>query len=115
MFSREVLIDSLTVVKEKALSGEYKNSSVGICGKWTDMLLDDKYGIGYDLVSVFSPSWGYYSGESYLPIVGDYTHDNLWEGKQLKLRLSLIDHILKRLEEANQEWLDKLYEDNYSE
>lgn len=113
MYSKEVLIDSLTVVKDKALNGEYKNSNSGICCKWSDMI-DEDNSVGYDIVEVFSPSWEHFSGENCLPILG-YTNGNLWKGEQLKLRLSLIDHILKCLEEVDQEWLDKLYEDSYTE
>ena len=113
MFSKEVLIDSLTVIKEKALSGEITCLTMGICGNWSEESGLDEF--SYILVETFSPSWDKFSGDPSIPVVGDYFSSKLWEGEQLELRLSLIDHILKRLEEVDQEWLDKLYEEVYSE
>lgn len=109
MFTKQELIDSLNVVKQAALSGNIKETTAGICLNWTDELGCDAFGCV--LVEQLAPSWEHYSGEMDLPIVGCYITDKLWEGEQLNLRLSLIDHILKRLEEVSQEWLDKLYSD----
>ena len=109
MYTKRELINSLNVVKQDALSGNIKETTAGICLNWTDELGCDSF--GYVLVEQLAPSWEHYSGEMDLPIVGCYARDKLWEGEQLELRLSLIDHILKQLEEASQEWLDKLYSD----
>lgn len=109
MYTKRELINSLNVVKQAALSGNIKETTAGICLNWTEELGCDVF--GYVLVEQLAQSWEHYSGEMDLPIVGCYTTDKLWEGVQLELRLSLIEYILKRLEEANQEWLYKLYLD----
>ena len=111
MFSKEVLIDSLTVVKEKALSGSIVEEHYGICRNWSEEI-EDK--ITYDLVEKLSIGWEYHTQCTEYP-VPDIEDLGLWESDNLALRLSLIDHILKCLGEVDQEWLDKLYEDVYSE
>lgn len=111
MFSKEVLIDSLTVVKEKALSGSIIEEYYGICKKWAEEIEDT---ITYNLVETLSIGWEHHTNCTEYP-VPDIEDLGLWESDNLALRLSLIDHILKRLEEVDQEWLDKLYEEAYSE
>ena len=110
-YSKEVLIDSLTVVKEKALSGEFAGTYFGICRNWSEEIEDT---ITYNLVEKLSIGWEYHTQCTEYP-VPDNEDLGLWESDNLALRLSLIDYILKRLEEVNQEWLDKLYEEVYSE
>ena len=110
-YSKEVLIDSLTVVKEKALSGEFAGKYIGICRNWSEEIEDM---VTYNLVEKLSIGWEYHTQCAEYP-VPDNKDLGLWESDNLTLRLSLIDHILKRLEEANQGWLDKLYEEVYSE
>lgn len=110
-YSKEVLIDSLTVVKEMALSGSIIEEYYGICKNWAEEIEDT---ITYNLVETLSIGWEHHTN------CVDYTvPDNdelgLWESDNLALQVSLIDHILKRLQEVDQEWLDKSYEDNYSE
>lgn len=108
MHTKQELIDSLNVVKQEALNGNIVWISHGICSNWGDKL--DFNGLAYDIVEDLADGWEHHSGIKHQPIAG-YGWYNNWEGEQLELRLSLIDHILKRLEEASQEWLDKLYSD----
>lgn len=111
MFSKEVLIDSLTVVKDRALLGSVMWEFLGICANWQEELGSS---FSYILVETLSSGWEHHTGIMHLPI-----RDNedlwCWESDNLALRLSLIDHILKRLEEVDQGWLDELYEEVYSE
>ena len=39
--------------------------------------------------------WEFFSGDNSVPIKG-YDEGNLWEGEQLELRLSLIDHLIDK-------------------
>lgn len=108
MHTKQELIDSLLVVKQEALDGNIFWISHGICSNWGDKL--EFSCLAYDIVGDLADGWEHHSGLKHQPIAG-YGWQNNWEGEQLELRLSLIDHILKRLEEAGQEWLDKLYSD----
>ena len=67
-----------------------------------------------ELVEKLSIGWEYHTQCAEYP-VPDNKDLGLWESDNLTLRLSLIDHILKRLGEVDQEWLDGLYEEVYSE
>lgn len=110
-YSKEVLIDSLTVIKELALSGSIIEEYYGICKNWSEEIEDT---ITYNLVEKLSIGWEYHTQCTEYP-VPDNEDLGLWESDNLALRLSLIDHILKRLEESDQEWLDDLYEEVYLE
>ena len=106
--SKEDLISSLRVVKDKALSnslGDYV--CMGICGNWEEELGDC---FSYSLVVELSKDWFHYSGDPDLPIGDDYLKSNLWIGKSLELRLDLIDHILTKLNGMSQEDIDVLYQ-----
>ena len=107
--SKEDLIISLRVVKDKALSnslGDYV--CMGICGNWQEELGDC---FSYILVRELSKDWFHYSGDPDLPIGDDYFKKNLWVGKSLELRLGLIDHILTKLNGMSQEDIDVLYQE----
>ena len=106
--SKEDLISSLRVVKDKALSyslGDYVCK--GVCGNWQVEL--GSY-FTYDLVKELSKDWFHYSGDPDLPIGDDYFKSNLWSGKSLELRIDLIDHILPKLNGMSQEDIDVLYQ-----
>lgn len=95
-------IEALLQVKKAALNGDYANDKYrfGICKKW-DMLLGQKEAC-YSLVMKFSRSWEGFSGDEVYPIGGgenDFNFEgNLWTGKMLTLRLSLIDHMLTKMQ-----------------
>lgn len=113
MYKKQELIDNLNVVKQEAVNGGITWKHHGICSNWSEKLNDDS--IAYVLVNNISPTWKEYSGEVGRPIKGYFLSKNLWEGEQLELRLSLIDHILKFLEVVDQQWLDKLYSERFDD
>ena len=101
------MIDTLNEVRQQAVLGILIEPDYGICKNWYEML-DDVF--CYDLVSEFSRSWEHRTTCYSYPVPDDETL-GLWEGVNLEMRLSLIDHILVRLEYASQEYLDELYYD----
>ncbi|MEG2706902.1 MAG: hypothetical protein RR959_06135 [Erysipelotrichaceae bacterium] len=104
MFSKQELIDSLEEVKQQSISGVITKLNYGICGNWSKILDNN---VPYNFVSIFSGDWEHSTLDSKYPVPDDESLD-LWEGTNLEMRLSLIDHILKRLEESDQDYLDDL-------
>ena len=105
MISRQLLIDSLNEVKQQALSNSIYEPDCGICLNWA---VTAKCSITYDLVERYSVEWEHSSLNQSFPVPHNSGY-RLWEGVNLEMRLSLIDHILKRLEESSQEDIDLLY------
>ena len=105
MISKQRLIYTLNEVRHQAILGIICEPDYGICKNWCE-ILDDS--IVYILVMKLSKDWEYFTGYYDYPVPDDESFD-LWEGINLEMRLSLIDHILKRLEESSQEYLDGLY------
>ena len=54
--------------------------------------------VGYSFVVKNCVDWKYFSGNPNIP-TGLYDRNCNWEGKQLKLRQSLAQHLLTKLEE----------------
>ena len=104
MFSKQELNDSLEEVNQQAISGNLIESECGVCFNWSNILDND---VTYKLVSTFSIDWEHSTLDSKYPVPEDESLE-LWEGVNLEMRLSLIDHILKRLEESEQDYLDEL-------
>lgn len=103
--SRDVLIQSLLRVKEKALNGDYTTEpKYGICSMWMDEV---GCNTTYDFVDVLSKGWEYYSGRRSYPVPQE-PHEHCWEGEQLILRLSLIDHLLEQLEVISSDTFNKI-------
>ena len=102
---KRILIDSLLELKSSInrYDGIF-NDFYGICYNWK-VNLDDE--IAYTLINVLSLDWTHHTGDKYYPVPDDDTI-GLWEGKNLEMRLSLIDHILKRLDEVDQDYVDDL-------
>ena len=105
MISKQRLIDSLNEVKQQALSNSIYEPDCGICLNWA---VTAKCSITYDLVEMYSVEWEHSSLNQSFPVPHNSGY-RLWEGVNLEMRLSLIDHILKRLEESSQEDIDLLY------
>lgn len=105
MISKQRLIDTLNYVRQQAILGLIMRPDYGICRNWCEML-DDAF--SYDLVDEFSTSWEHRTTSYCYPVPDDESL-GLWEGVNLEMRLSLIDHILVRLEYVSQEYLDELY------
>jgi hypothetical protein len=55
---------------------------------------------GYDIVEKNSLDWEFYSGINCYP-VPEEDSKNKWEGKQLEYRVSLINHIISKLEKTS--------------
>lgn len=103
--SRDVLIQGLLRVKEKALNGEYTQwDKYGICSMWMDEV---GCGSTYDFVYVLSKGWEHYSGRKAYPVIQE-PDEHCWEGEQLILRLSLIDHLLEQLEVISSDTFNKI-------
>ena len=105
MISKRLLIDSLNEVKQRAILGIILEPEYGICKNWCEML-DDAF--SYTLVENLSFSWKYRTEWDEYPVPDDERY-GLWEGVNLEMRLSLIDHVLKCLEEYSQEDIDGWY------
>ncbi len=94
-------LQELIALKEKALAGEYNKHS-GICDHLT-FTIEEKH----------LESWGNYSGIYHYPIDVEesclhpseqFGELDIWEGRQLEERLSLLDHLIecqKAEEEGN--------------
>ncbi len=104
MIMKQRLIDSLLELKTQALNREIKSKYTGICFNWKEIL---SYSGVYDIVENFQQDWLYRSGDPQFPVLHSVGF-GLWEGKNLEMRLSLIDHILKRLDEVDQDYIDDL-------
>lgn len=103
--TRDVLIQSLLRVKEKALNGEHNQwDTLGICSMWLDEV---GCNTTYDFVDVLSKGWEHYSGRRSYPVPQE-PHEHCWEGEQLILRLSLIDHLLEQLETISSDKFNKI-------
>ena len=63
-----------------------------ICGNiWNNLSL------GHEIDKQHFKSWKHYSGDEDYPVLGKDVYDktsNLWVGKQLKLRLDLVKHLV---------------------
>lgn len=104
MISKQRLIGTLNDVRQQAILGILTEPDYGICKNWKE-ILDDA--CSYDLVEELSVGWEHRTTSYSYPVPDDESFC-LWEGVNLEMRLSLIDHILIRLEEVSQEYLDEL-------
>lgn len=103
--TRDVLIQGLLRVKEKALNGEYIPwGTHGVCSMWSDEVDN---GTTYDFVDVLSKGWEHHSGRKCYPVPQE-PDEHCWEGEQLILRLSLIDHLLEQLETISSDTFNKI-------
>lgn len=105
MISKQQLIDSLNEVRQQALSGTLEYLDSGICLNWCKILNNS---FSYDIVEQFSVGWAHRTTSSSFPVPDDGRFGR-WVGINLEMRLSLIDHILKRLEASSQEDIDGWY------
>lgn len=104
MITKQRLIDSLLELKTQALDNKVQQESVGICLNWADILGNN---LTYKLVYIFQQDWFCRTGHPHYPVPNS-VNVGLWEGKNLEMRLSLIDYILKRLDEVDQDYIDEL-------
>lgn len=90
------VLQQLKDLKELALDGSVENPDLGVCDN-IRISIDCEYFI----------SWPLYSGDDTFPVFDKnngtistpykqyHMIDNLWEGRQLELRLDLLDHLIK--------------------
>lgn len=73
----------------------------GLCGNLSLAVPNDNEDttLGYLFVGQNCSDWSYFSGCTLLPVGGGYSNRSKWQGKQLKLRQSLAQHLLTKLEE----------------
>ena len=90
--------EALLQIKEDAKIGDIKKHIFGICS----ILSNISGSNGYLFVNSNCSDWEYFSGDLHYPVSGKdiwikHAYKNsLWEGEQLDLRLSLIDHLLTK-------------------
>lgn len=117
MLDKKMLIKSLKKVRKEAKRGTYRNERVlGICYQWgqaiSEMQVDCMGVIAYNLVTKLSCNWQHHTGIPSYP-VQTYSHQKLWIGTQLDLRLSLIEHLLMCLREMTiEEIMERLDQDS---
>lgn len=85
------VLDALLVLKEQAVNGCVYKPCYGICYNLSK--ITGEFDVSYDFIVDNCSDWEFFSGCSYVPIDGCGC---LWEGKQLELRLSLIDHLITK-------------------
>lgn len=87
------ILDALLLLKEQALSKKIGCPSFGICYNLGELVSYDIR--AYKFVSNNSEDWEHYSGVYGYPV--KLPNDcKYWEGEQLELRLSLIDHLIAK-------------------
>ena len=105
MISKQILINTLLLLKQQAESGSILKPDYGICKNWKEVLND---AFSYNLVEELSIGREYRTSSYSYPVPDDEDY-GLWEGVNLEMRIALIDHILVRLEKVSQDNLDALY------
>ena len=92
------LLDALLVLKEQAVEGVIKYPYQGICSNLLE--LTNRADLSYLFVEDNCEDWEHFSGNSAYPVV--MSDDcGLWEGEQLKLRLSLLDHLIDKAKQQS--------------
>ncbi len=95
------LLEALKTLRNMAVSGNVPFALTGICNNlWRLSACED-----CEMKALFS-NWHLDSGYSGFPIPGGHDfyldtkniHRNLWQGDQLNYRLSLINHMINKIE-----------------
>ena len=74
----------------------------GLCGNLSEVTICSSKpycNLGYNFVENNCSDWKHYSGLRETPIIG-FNRSTNWQGEQLKLRQSLAQHLLTKLEES---------------
>jgi len=92
-------LNQLKLLNKLAIKGTVLNPASGICPNITL----SSFGVvdGYDMVVRYCREWPEFSGDCGFPVSGWDVYSSgrsLWAGNQLKLRLSLINHIMDCIE-----------------
>lgn len=91
------LLQALKELRDMACTGTIPFDDLGICA--SVKMLTGNYSVSK--LQQLWKDWKYHSGDDDYPVVGeDHWIDtkNLWEGRDLELRLSLINHMINKLE-----------------
>ena len=90
------ILDALLVLKEQTLTDNVYYKFCGICYNLNE-IVDEDFSV-YEYVANNSEDWEHYSGVYEYPV--KLCNDcGLWEGEQLELRLSLLDHLIAKAQE----------------
>lgn len=92
------ILDALLVLKEQAVTGGVDKPSYGIC--YNLFNLTDSINLSLDFVADNCEDWEHFSGDVDYPIEGYNDDCDLWEGEQLELRLSLLDHLITKAKQS---------------
>ena len=110
MSKKDLLLNAI----EDILAGNFNRNHAlceNICKKVNNAWL------GYKVVSKFSLSWEYYSGEESYPVSGEEIWDEglcndsdfWWTGEQLELRMSLLEHIKSEVLKLSNEEFEEMF------
>lgn len=91
--------EALIELRDEAVGGNVFNTRYGICYNLMNKIED----CAFLFVASNSDDWEFYSGCTAYPVVEPYRYYGgcYWVGEQLELRLSLIDHLIKKCEVYN--------------
>lgn len=90
------ILDALLVLKEQAIKGCVDHPDCGICYNLAG--ITEEPVLSYDFVKDNCCDWDFFSGLFDYPV--ELSNDcDLWEGEQLELRLSLLDHLIIKAKE----------------
>ena len=90
--------EALLEIKENVVNGNTKKYRFGLCSVLNQLSTSN----GYLFVNTNCFDWKYFSGDVAYPVSGEEVwlvhadNGSLWEGEQLELRLSLIEHLLTK-------------------
>lgn len=87
------MLNALLLLKEQVTNGSVLKPFSGICHNLSEMTGDVTK--TYEFVRDNCFDWCFFSGINTYP-VENCNDEPLWEGKQLELRLSLINHLIAK-------------------
>lgn len=90
------ILDALLELQEQAIKDCVEHPDCGIC--YNLAVITEESDLSYYFVKDNCCDWQNFSGCTSYPI-SPVTDCGLWEGKQLKLRLSLLDHLIIKARE----------------
>lgn len=91
-----MILDALLLLKEDAVKGCVDEPRYGIC--YNLYKITGEFNVSYNFVEDNCSCWEHFSGDIVYPI-DRCSGEPLWEGKQLELRLSLLDHLIAKARE----------------
>ena len=99
------ILEALYTLRDMAENLEVRAMDDGICANLDHVMMGGRASIIewveiICMVGQMAMAWDSFSGDKRVPIGGEYEYDasNLWQGKHLEARLSLIDHMIDMIE-----------------